>query len=438
MNKVYSGYARSKHAVRNMRAPIVQAFVEYSYYGLLCYGLLGEAWGLSIPLLAFAGLIGLAMYCIWRLISHSSGTSLNTILLPIGCAVSFTFIQMVFYGLPVTDDAVRPVIIWGLTLVIVCTLCLREGFFHRFVLATLIIGGLSLPFLNFGYLNDPLLQRVGLDTSIGLANPNDLAAWFGFCCVYYGIVAIETRRKNFRLRSSVIALGCLFVVGLTVSRGALMAVAIAGTVAARNRLKRGFLPILLMLILGSGLFISGIFDQAIGRYEERGTEETGRLLVWPPAIQRFLNSPILGVGAANSATYVPAMGREVTPHNSFLYIGLSAGIVPLVFFAAYWITAAKQAYRANEQRHTEAPFQAPLLIYTFIIASLGAGQFMFSWAVVTLTMITSPFASRPTDVVAQQIRNYRVAHSLRRRTRLSVPTLKADSAFRPRAPKSGH
>src|SRR5262249_19105843 len=159
---------------------------------------------------------------------------------------------IVFHRATIMDDAIRSVVVWGLTLIIVCTLCLREGFFHRFALVTLAIGGLSLPFLNLGYEQSVQLQRAGLETSIGLANPNELAAWFGFVCVYCLIIAIETRRNNFRVAAAVIAVACLFVVGLTVSRGSLIAIAIAGVVAGRNRLKRGFLPILLMLVLGSG------------------------------------------------------------------------------------------------------------------------------------------------------------------------------------------
>ena len=75
-----------------------------------------------------------------------------------------------------------------------------------------------------------------------------------------------------------------------------MAVAIAGIIALHRILKRGFVPLLIFAILGSGFFISGMFNDAIGHYDQRGTEESGRLLVWPLAIERFLESPLIGVG----------------------------------------------------------------------------------------------------------------------------------------------
>jgi len=135
--------------------------------------------------------------------------------------------------------------------------------------------------------------------------------------------------------------------------------------------------------------MSGVFNQAIGLYEERGTEETGRFLVWPLAFERFMESPVVGVGISKGATYVPDMGKEVTPHNSFLYIGLTSGLVPFGFFATYWIVAARRAYRLKDQARSEAPFQVPLLVYTFIVACFSAGAFMFPWAVVTLSMAMS-------------------------------------------------
>src|SRR5207249_9674608 len=125
-----------------------------------------------------------------------------------------------------------------------------------------------------------------------------------YLSMYFLIHGIETQRAGVRIVSFFIVAGCLFVIGLTVSRGALVGVAIAIVVALRGLLNRRFLPVLLFTVAGCLFILSGPFDVAITLFEERGAEETGRLLVWPLAIARFLDSPIIGVGAANSGTYV--------------------------------------------------------------------------------------------------------------------------------------
>lgn len=375
--------------VRVTGSSILPGFAEYFYFALMFYGMLGEAWEVSIPLFPTAALLALATYCFWRLTKN--GISLEPIALPLGCAASFLIIQLIIHNGSLMDDALRGFVTWIFGLIIIRALCLREGFFHRFAFAALVLGALLLPFLALKY--NMSQERAGLERSIGVANPNDLAAWFGFCCVYCIIVAIETRRNIVRVGSLLIGAGCLFVVGLTVTRGALVATAIAAVIASRRLLKRGFLAILLLLLVGSGVFLSGVFDESIGLYNERGSEETGRLLVWPLAIERFLESPIIGVGVSKSATYVPSTGHEITPHNSFLYLALASGIIPFALFLAYWVIAGARAFKSNSRRIPDTPFLLPLFIYTLIMCSLVAGEFFYPWAIVTLSMAMSAAAS---------------------------------------------
>src|SRR5438552_3624868 len=132
------------------------------------------------------------------------------------------------------------------------------------------------------------LERSGLEAGSGipLANPNDLAAWFGFCCVYFVILGLESKKNLLRLVSLTAAIGCLFVVALTVSRSVLAAVALSAILASRRVLKRGFMPLFLFAVIGLGVLELGVFDQTIKYYFERGTEGTGRLQVWPLAVDR--------------------------------------------------------------------------------------------------------------------------------------------------------
>ena len=177
----------------------------------------------------------------------------------------------------------------------------------------------------------------------------------------------------------------MYVVGLTVSRGKLLAVAVAAVFALRHVLKRGFLPILLLLMAGGVAYSLGLFDRITGFYVARGTVETGRLVVWPLALERFLNSPLVGVGASNISTYVSSSDHAIEPHNGFLHIALASGIVPLMFFVAYWVRATVRAFRASTQQLPNAPYLVPLIIYAFLVMSIGNATFMFSWMIVTLS-----------------------------------------------------
>jgi O-antigen ligase len=274
---------------------------------------------------------------------------------------------------------------------IVQSLSLRPGFLHRFACVAFVIGLTALPHLEsmsskHGLVRMHLERTDAIST---LANANGLAAWFGFCCVYFTIVGFETKRMAVRVTSWLAAVGCLYVVGLTVSRGPLLASAIAIIVTLRRLLKRSFLPVLVLIGLGCVIYELEIFTPIATSYAARATENTGRLNVWPLVIERFLSSPLLGVGVSNVGTYVPSKGRVITPHNNFLYLALASGVVPLIFFLGYWIRTARRVFGANIEQVSDAPFRIPLFTYAFLIALQLNTSFMFAWMVVTLCVVSS-------------------------------------------------
>jgi O-antigen ligase len=251
-------------------------------------------------------------------------------------------------------------------------------------------------------------ERVGAEHEVYLSNANGLAGWFGFCAVYFIIIGIETKRGMVRVASGLVAMGCLYVVGVTVSRGALLAVAIATIVALRRLLKRGFLPLLCMAMLIWILYASGLFDQVGAFYAARGMEESGRGLVWPIALERFLNSPLAGVGVSKVATYVSGRG-EFTPHNSFLFIALTSGTIPLAFFVAYWWRVARSVLHAYTERTVAAPFYLPLVLYTFLL-SQTTNILMEPWVIVTLCSAMAAGAPRRVRrVIVRPIRRGKTA-----------------------------
>jgi O-antigen ligase len=135
-------------------------------------------------------------------------------------------------------------------------------------------------------------------------------------------------------------------------------------------------------------YLAGLFDNALAGYSERGLEETGRLEMWPLAFDRFLHSPLVGVGVSHVGTWTPKQGLVVTPHNTLLFLALSAGIVPLGFFIIYAVRAARltMSSRLNAEWHPDQPFRLPLLVYLFVIAQSGENTFMQPWGIVALSL----------------------------------------------------
>jgi O-antigen ligase len=373
-------------------------FVEYGYYLSFIYGIMGSAYGFSTNLLGAGMLMALAVLCIMSLRSRAMSVCAQ-IAFPLGCAVSFVVLQILLYHKSLMAEDVRYFVTWTLALIIIQSLSLRQGFLHRFAFITFGVGLLTLPYMR-SFMSNLEFERVDLEHSIAIANANDFAAWFGFCAVYFTIVGLEAKRNVSRIPSLLIAVGCLYVIGLTVSRGTLLAVAIAIVIALRRLLKRGFIPVLSLIIFSWTIYELGLFERSAAFYSARATQETGRFLVWPLAIKRFLSSPLAGVGVSNIATHVLGIKEPFTPHNSFLFIALASGIIPLAFFVSYWWRAAKGVLRANAQGLADAPFQIPLLIYAFLVAQQGNAPFMAPWMIVTLSTAIAAGVSCPVRRIA--------------------------------------
>lgn len=355
--------------------------MEYAYYFAVFYDTLGGTLPIVIPMLGGGTLLVLAASCVMRLRSRRS-TLYPAIMFPIACAFFFMVVQLGIHNESLTEGA-RPFVNWILMTIISQSLCLRPGFLHRFAFVTLVIALMTLPNLQMES-HGVEVERARIAETTPLANANSLAEWFGFCAVYFIVAGVETKRSVSRTVYWLIAVGCLLVVGLTVSRATLFAVGIATIIALRHVLKRGFLPLLLLVIMSGVIYASGLFQQTASYYAARGLEETGRFLVWPLVIERFLDSPLIGVGASEVGTYVPEFRGPVTPHNSILFIALASGIIPLVFFVAYWCRAAWRVLRSSTKRVVDAPFQLPLFIYASLIIQAGNGSFMYPWVIAIL------------------------------------------------------
>lgn len=373
-------------------------WIELLYYAITVYGIMSVAWGISVPRLAVSGLAVLAAACV--VVARNAGAVHRALALPLLCGVTFLAVQVAAHGQGWGGSHTTAFVPWMLSVTVAQMLVLRPGFLHRFVLVCFVIGLLVVPFMNFRP-SGAGVARAGLDDAVSIANPNDLGAWLGFCCVYFITLGVETRRLAVRLSSWAMALTALLIVGLTVSRAPLFSVALVAVIAFRKVFKRGFVPVLLFFSILWVVYGLGVFDQALGYYAARGTEESGRLVTWPLVLKRIQEAPLFGVGFAQIQTWVPSQGQAITPHNSYLLFPLASGIVPTALFLAYiaralWRTLFRQSH---PELRLDAPFRFPLLLFLVLSCFSLDFPFMSQWGVVTLSLATSVVAIRPTVLV---------------------------------------
>jgi hypothetical protein len=367
---------------------IPSAKIEYAFYLVIFYSLTAEIWGISVPLLAGVMVLGLACFCLWHFRSGAK-TLYAPIKLLFWCVASLLLVQILIHEESITDGNLRAYIIWILQLIVAFSLCSRPGFSHRYPLVLFVIAASVVPFLGF---NPGEVERARVSGDLGvqgnLAHPNGLGEWFGFFAIYFAICGIEANRFTYRLGAWLLSVGCLFVVGLTVSRASLFGAALAITIGLRGLLKRGFVPLLLLITLTGIVYETGLFTLVISQYTERGMEETGRERLWPDVIERIFASseiPLIGVGLSQVGTYSLSARTATAPHNTFLYLALSSGIMPLAFFIAFWVKATWGSFVHVKTREDDG-FRIPYLIFTLVVLMVGDLGCMSPWGLLTLSI----------------------------------------------------
>jgi O-antigen ligase len=351
----------------------VPSAVEYAYYVYLVHAIFGSLWGMSLPLLGGGTIAGLSAFCVWR-----QKSDLATLLVPLNlllaCLFSFLFMQVVIFGESITESTSRGFIITILHLILIRCLTLRPGFGHRLAFVLFFVGLAVLPYIGFKV----GLERAYIEEGVAgnFTNANGLAEWFGFCALYFGVFGLETKRGVIRIVVWSAAVACLFIVGLTVSRGTLAATGIGLLFASRRILKQGFLPLLLLVILAWVITETGLAGNIFSLYIERGAEDTGRLEIWSEAVKMFFDSPLVGFGA-NTPVFLPGSSLPKTTHNTFLFFAVGSGFIPLLFFVLFWIVSLRRSL-GNIEQQDYGPFRAPLLMYVLIISFVGDLGFTFS------------------------------------------------------------
>lgn len=384
-NGVYAGFPEETICETASCPP---AFLEYTWYVLLAYAMLGQAWGVVIPSVGGALLAILAAACFL-----SIGSQTSRVYAPVALAlctgVSVIAVQFFFHRALSLENSVI-FIGWFLTVIIVQALSIRPGFLQRFALVAFAIGLGVLPYMQVENTGGLMRARA---SQTGISNANSLAMWFGFCAVYFIFWGIQTHNRVVRTVYWVGALGCLYVVTLTVSRAPLLGIVLACVVGFKSELKRHFVPIFTLVSLMWLAYESGVFQQSVQSYSARSTLDSGRGTVWPLALQRLIGSPWIGVGMDAIPTARPS-GHAITPHNVLLYLGLAAGIIPLICFLGYLSRAAKGTLQMMRSEGTgDAIVLPPLAMFALTEIMNLDTAFMSAWVVVVFGLAARRYAN---------------------------------------------
>jgi len=355
------------------------AFLEYAWYVCLVYALLGQAWGIVIPLVG--GLI-------WMLIAAACLMSAGGRELSIYKPVAWAFctgalmigIELLFHEWNEKAAVEATAFVqWLALLIIVQSLSLRPGFLQRFALVAFAIGLACLPYLNVKAVGGVMRAWA---TGTGISNPNVLGMWFGFCTVYFVFWGLQFRDPILRVAIWTAAILSFFIVLIAVSRGPLFAVALACLVGFRSALKGSFGPLVALSFLVFIVSLTGVFDDWLGYYFVRGAEESGRGKLWPAAMERILDSPWVGVGLGDIGI-LQYDGRLINPHNALLHIALGGGVIPVICFLGYLSKVVMGALRNMQRGHVaEVSLLPPLVVFALVEIMVLDLAFMTAWPVV--------------------------------------------------------
>jgi O-antigen ligase len=267
--------------------------------------------------------------------------------------------------------------------------------------ATLVVASLSLmaaglyQFLTVG------LTQGRLISNGTLGDPNDVGALI-VMAMPYALVPAFGRRSGVFAKTAGLLYGALagFVIWLTRSRGTMLAV-VAQFLAVRlvrNPRKRLALFVT-TCVLGAGYL--GLMQMIPREQDDMEASQGSRITYWKTAVNMAAHNPLFGVGYAQyPEQYMSyAVGKVYergsrTAHSSwFLALGES-GFVGFFFFAAFFVSVARIAWRNREKRPAQLYSVAG---YGVAMTFLSHTYSQYFFTLMALVLASDGVTERPTN-----------------------------------------
>lgn len=266
-----------------------------------------------------------------------------------------------------------------LSAIIFVFLIRRPGFFKR-ILITMYIAGV------FSYWNADVSEYGRLQGGGTLTNPNTFAAWMAFCCLGLAMWGFHARNMIEKVGTWGMMFYGLVIIGLTVSRGALVALGFAMLVfllvyAPRSTSMVNIFITILFIGIGTFAFTrTPIYLDITESYEERWDKDTGREELWPAALEKISQSPLLGYGSGGLK--IVTTTHVHSSHNPFLTTGLIGGIFPPLLLGVMYVLGF---FRMEKWKPIDGVFWLPaFFVYVFVMMNFSNWYFIRPWAMLTI------------------------------------------------------
>lgn len=259
----------------------------------------------------------------------------------------------------------------------------RPGFVKRMILYMFLVGVIA-------FLNSTTDELGRMSARAGLlGNANTFGYWLGFCAITLTMWAISAKRLLPKLLLFGMAGFGYYIALSSVSRGTLLAVAVAMFVFAvvyvpvKMPLRNTFLGVFVLGIAGLIVVSTPFFASISENYQNRLDRDTGRSSLWAATVDSVFETPILGRGEAG---VVVNAGRwtNTSAHNPFLTLSSISGVFTGFMLACLFIFAG---FRMRKFALFEGTFWLPSLwVFTIIAISSSNWLFLNDWAIMTIVL----------------------------------------------------
>ena len=205
---------------------------------------------------------------------------------------------------------------------------------------------------------DPMFTGISARAYSTFANPNVYAVFLIVAVIFSLAFALDKSRKKASLIYAVIAILNIFVLVLTMTRGAWIAVILAALafviIKSRRCPKLLLLPVLAIPV--ALVFIPGsITERFLSIFSMQDSSSISRLSIWRSSLSMFAENLFIGIGVGSGAfseeftKYAEDSVTAPHSHNVFLEIGCEMGIFALILFV--FILLIRIRHRASYAKY---------------------------------------------------------------------------------------
>lgn len=247
----------------------------------------------------------------------------------------------------------------------------------KYIIGAAYFGIVTLTILTLLYVDKSrmLWNRLGDAFPYAPDNVIDLGGYMALGILLSAIMVRETRNVLYYLPVPLLLIGLL----LTQSRGPLLSLFVASVAVLfckpKWNAKYVLWSIVVIAIIGVGLYYSGFLDVLIKRLDAASRAGSVRFGIWQNAFEVAKEKAIFGWGFSKQLSFINGFGQPITTTHSLYFAAfLKGGVVGLVFLLAMIGYAFRQCLR-----HLAANHKVEIAILIFAVMFYATqGMFVIS------------------------------------------------------------